>query len=186
MKPLIPLGIIVICAGAYYMYIGPMVKEVNGMRLKLQDYKTIEANTVELKNSLEAKVSAFSSIPDEDMAKLDKIIPTKLNNVILVADLNTITARSGMVVKNVKLTEVVSDNPDQVVAESQTKPYKVVSAEFTVSGTYDQFIRFLKDLETSIRLFDVRSVDIKSGQKSDKGQNSTLEYTLKIDSYYLR
>jgi Tfp pilus assembly protein PilO len=71
-------------------------------------------------------------------------------------------------------------------------PYKTWNISFSVTGKYDQFIGFLKDIESNIDLTDVVSLTIRAPKANPTTMmaKSTLpadlfEYTVEMHSYSL-
>jgi uncharacterized membrane protein YqhA len=63
--------------------------------------------------------------------------------------------------------------------------------KFTVTGKYESFLSFLKDLEQNLRVVDVKSIDFKvpnsivssSGKVTD---TDIYDYSLEIQTYWLK
>ncbi|HQM18670.1 MAG TPA: hypothetical protein PLY98_00930, partial [Candidatus Paceibacterota bacterium] len=63
--------------------------------------------------------------------------------------------------------------------------------KFKVTGKYESFISFLKELEQNLRIVDVKSIDFKVPEAivSSDGrvtENDIYDYTLKIETYWLK
>lgn len=72
--------------------------------------------------------------------------------------------------------------------------YDSVQLGFSVSGSYDNFLRFLGDLERSLRIVDVVSLSFGAGQSGSGGQSAksqntssdSYNYSMTIRTYYLK
>ncbi|MEI6843410.1 MAG: type 4a pilus biogenesis protein PilO [bacterium] len=184
MKSLIPFLVIIVCIAAYFLYIGPGISDVNVLRAKLSDYINTSNQSTQINKTRDSIQATLNSIPGEDIAKLDKVVPDTMDSVLLVSDLSTIASRYGMVVRSVQIAEPTENTGDRVVVREAQGPFKVTAVGFTVNGGYDQFIKFLKDLETSARLLDVKTIAIKDSSKTANG--TSYDFTLAVNTYSLR
>lgn len=67
------------------------------------------------------------------------------------------------------------------VFSSLIKPFGSVDIEFKVSGTYGDFKAFMKNLETNIRIFDVKRMSI---QPAGKPNQDNYIYDITVAAYY--
>ena len=182
MKSLIPFIVVAVSVGAYFMYINPAFREINILREKMTEYTDVLEKSKELKNKRDSVLSAYNNISEEDITRLNKIIPETFDTVLLANDINDIASRYGLSVKDIRVN--TPDSGSRVVlAEPMNKLYKTTAVTFGLNGQYEQFVKFMKDIESSLRLLDVRSLTVKSSGKP--GSNS-LDYSLAVYTYSLR
>jgi len=93
-------------------------------------------------------------------------------------------AQYGMPIKAVKISsdENANASAGAIIIQTKKDQYKTITVTFTVNGTYDQFVHFLHDLETSQRIVDVISITMKGSDKSTVGG---FEYVVQVNSYSL-
>mgnify|MGYP003393638102 CR=1 FL=1 len=192
MKSFTPLIIVALCIGMYFMYMAPAWDEIAVKREKKAEYQNVLDRVKELKDMRDAVSAQYNDIPAENLAMLSKIIPGKFDSVYFTNDINSMAAKYGMVVKEmrVNLHQVEARQAEEVQIGSEI--YKTVTATFKLSGQYDQFLGFLKDLESNLRLIDVISLSIKStgaqsqavGSKAPRETN--LDYSLEVQTYSLQ
>ncbi|MFZ2522387.1 MAG: GspMb/PilO family protein [Minisyncoccia bacterium] len=183
MKSFIPFFIVAICVGMYFVYISPTIADINIKKERNSEYENVLNQVKELKQRRDTLSTLYNSILDEDMAKLNKIIPGKFDPVYFSNDLNSISSKYGMLIKNVRIA-YSSPRGDSVDPEVTEKGYKTIGIEISLSGRYDQFLSFLRDLETSLQLMDVVNLSVKSGSVR-RGEDINLEYSLRINTYAL-
>lgn len=184
MKSLTPFLIIIVCIVAYFLYIGPQLDEIVTLRTKLANYQKTLDDSKNLKANLDKMLVAYNSVPEEDRVKLDKMIPSKFNDVNFVSDMNNIASKNSITINNIKILDNQSEQEGVVVSQENSTPYQTAKATFTMSGSYEQFVKTLRDIESSVRLVDVKSVSIKEPQQKTKG--SQYEYLIEVNTYYLR
>ncbi|MBI4155753.1 MAG: type 4a pilus biogenesis protein PilO [Candidatus Zambryskibacteria bacterium] len=182
MKSLTPFIVIAISVGMYFVYISPGFVEINTQRNKITEYINVLEKSKELKNKRDSVLTAYNNISEEDITRLNKIIPETFDAVLFANDINNLASRHNVTVKDIKIN--APDSESRVIpAESTDKLYKTTAVTLTLSGEYQQFIKFMADIETSLRLMDISSLTVKSGGKS--GSN-LLDYSLEIYTYSLK
>jgi Tfp pilus assembly protein PilO len=184
MKSLMPFITIALCVTIYFLYISPTLGDIDERRGKLAEYRNALEQTKELKIQRDAAITASNNISEADLNRLNKIIPGKFDGVLFVNDISAMAARNGVKMSNFKTSETApaTRNVDEIAEE---KPFKVVSVSFKLTGQYDQFIKFLKELESSLQLIDVISLNITSG-KVEKASDNNLDYDIEINTYSLK
>jgi Tfp pilus assembly protein PilO len=156
MKLLTPLILLGTAVGLFFLFINPQYKEVQSVRAEITEYdKAIEqAKEVgEKRNQLLAKRNSFSA---DEIKRLQKMIPDKVDNIRLVIDINERASQYGSELKGIGFTNVT--DADKKTVGAVGSPYNVTSMTFTVAMTYEQLQKFLGDLEKSLRLIDVSTI----------------------------
>lgn len=143
------------------------------------------ANAAKVKEKIASLEQAQKSISPEDLAKLDKFIPDHIDNINLIIDVNNIALSNGMTIKGVR----VRSGGDSVSGSGGVGSEEVASAQdkiaetyvsFSVSGSYDDLLKFLDSLANSLRVADVTSL---SFSVDDKGNN---QYNFEIKTYWVK
>lgn len=188
MKLLGPLVIIILCVGLYYVYLQPTYASILEIQQQKANYEDILQKAKELADHRDAMLSAYNSIPPEDIDRLKKVIPEKVDSVALAANINSMASRYGMAISKVKLLDPQLQSREGITQQSATEPYRTTIVVFTVKGQYEQFIQFLRELESNINLVDVYKLNVSASQKTDSKSQAEvpLEYTLEVHTYSLR
>jgi len=78
-----------------------------------------------------------------------------------------------------------TEERDVMLTQKKEAPYKTAIVTFRLIGQYDKFIKFLTDVESSLRLIDVTKLSIKTvgGQRAT---DDSLEYSLEMNTYSLK
>ena len=180
MKPFVPILLIVLSIGMFYLYINPHYLTVKSLLNQRAEYKTALANIEQVKQLRDTLETQYSELSQDDVSRLEKIIPQTLNTVKLTADMDALAGKRGMTLKNVRVSELNSDNAAGISQKSD-KPYKTTTMTFSVNGSYPNFIGFLKDLEKSLQLIDVRTVNMKVGNS----QTNIMQFDVTIQTYWI-
>lgn len=188
-KSLLPFLIIGLSIGLYFMYIGPTWGEIGTLREKKAAYAAVLEQSKEIKAKREDLVAAYGSISESDIAKLNNIIPAKFNAILLANDLDAIAAKNSVGIKEFRNNDQTALGVDSI-DESGNVEFRSHEISIGVTGDFPQFMRFIKDLESSLQLMDITSVNITSagGGTDAKGKTTpaTLTYSVQIQTYSLQ
>jgi len=74
-----------------------------------------------------------------------------------------------------------NNNASGIVSQPLAKPFGSVDFQMKIVGSYGDFKSFLKNLETNIRIFDVKKITLES---SSKPNQEVYGYDLTVETYY--
>lgn len=183
---LVPLIAFFAAIGIFFAYVHPTwsgtIAETRAAIAANDDALTAAKKYTAQQNQLAA---ARDAIDPTHLDALEKLLPSSVNNVGLILDLNTLAARSGLSVSNIDVITTSSgagaqaQNPGVLPAGS-ANPVNAVDLSLSATGTFSGLQQFLQGIERSARLLDVRDLVIKG---SDTG---VYTYTMVIRLYWLR
>jgi Tfp pilus assembly protein PilO len=120
----------------------------------------------------------FKTITPEQTAVLDKALPSNINNVRLILELERIARDSEMTFKDVKVT--LEDKTQEERKENRTT--RPVTVELTVVGTYEQYLNYLASLEKSLRILSLKKVDFNIPK--NQSTSDQHEFSLQLETYW--
>lgn len=163
--------------------------------IDIQEYKNALDQADELKNLQNRLTEQFDSIPIETRDKLEKLLPRNIDNVRLTIEINTIANNNNVEISalsfatNTPETETPESpgiesgpqapRPTAGIQVSNRGQFSSVDMSFSVDGSYKNLRNFLADLESNLRLTDIRSLNISEGTDGDSS------YGLKLRTYWL-
>ena len=125
--------------------------------------------------------TARNAIDPADLSRLAAFLPSSVDNVGLILNLNALAARSGLALSNIDvITNAVAARSANDGTLAPNNPIGSVNLALSAVGTYTALQTFLRGVETSQRLLDVRELVTKG---SDTG---VYTYQMKIALYWLR
>lgn len=195
MKLILPVLFIVISVVTFIFGVNPFYAEVKILRADIVAYNTALDNSTNLQKTEDALITSFNSIKQSDKDRLDSFLPSSVNNIQFILEMERIANLHNMPIKDIKFEAkktVTSTDPNVVVSDvgADNRPYGVFPIEFTTEGDYDSFVLFLKDLEFNLRLADVKSVSFvvpdASGKPVPGVDPNIYRYTLKVETYWLK
>ncbi|HVW82485.1 MAG TPA: hypothetical protein VHC68_00860 [Candidatus Paceibacterota bacterium] len=179
MTRLLPLILLAAAAGIFFGYVspqyeGPIAAAKSTIAADNQALAAAAAYTAK-ENQLAA---ARDQIAPDDLARLTALLPTSVNNVQAILDLDNLAVRSGFPLAAINVVSGGSAGTVQGITEDQS----VGSVDLSISGSgsYAVFRTFLAGVERSVRLLDVRTLSITS---ADSGIYS---YSMTLRLYWLK
>jgi Tfp pilus assembly protein PilO len=124
--------------------------------------------------------AVFNTIEEEDIERLGKMVPTHIDNIRLILDVNSVANSRQMTIRDIRINLNNTDGGDGNISVSSQGNYESVGFRFTVVTTYDNFKKFLDDLALSLRIIDVESVEISRIQD----ENNFYRFDVGIRTYW--
>jgi Tfp pilus assembly protein PilO len=185
MKSILSITVIAICVGMYFMYIKPLTVEIKTKIAEKSEYTKVLTRVKQIKEKREAVLADYNSISPDEIDRLNKIIPEKVEAVPMLNNLSAIGERYGVLIKDFKVAETDPASHD-VTGASSIGGHKTTAITIHLTGSYEQFLNFLEDVEYSLSLIDVTSLNIIPGALSKTGQAGLMEFALEANTYSLR
>lgn len=182
---LVILAIALFVAVTYPAYTDPAAGVKSLQARHSENDQTLQL-AAELSEKREELRKRYNKIKDEERALLAKLLPSTVDNVRLVNEIYAMARRHGVSISNVAVGEEAdaeSERGSRTAAAdvaSRSRSYGVLPVSFGAEATYGNFESFLRDLELSLRLVDVRSTSLRSGPTGN------YSWTVKLDTYWLR
>lgn len=177
LKSLYPIILVIAAIGLFWVYTDPAYGQAQGVKAQVADYDNALSKSKELqqlRDSLSARYASFSS---DDLNRLQLLLPDTVDNIQLVLDIDTIAAQYGMVIRDLKLN--APETAGGASFDPNANDIHSVDLSFSVSSDYDTFLKFIKDLQDSLRIIDITNIQF---QVPDKG---AVPYTVTIRTYWL-
>lgn len=192
--------LIVIALGIYFTYTQGLINQAEAIKSVNDQYASAIANAEQLIKVRDQVLQAYNNISPTDRANLDKMIPSTVDNIRLIIDLNSVALRHGFSLKDITAA-AASDDSTSAPAPAPAAPaastggapaagsslptlstptLDTVNVSFSVTAPYNQFISFLQDLEASLRIMDLTSLTLTG---SDTG---TYTFQVGLTTYWLR
>lgn len=178
-KTLFPIILIVITLGLFFWQINPQYKKMSSLRAQSAQYDDALDTAQKLKDLQGELAKKYDSFSKTDLARLETFLPDHLDTVRIILDVNGIASKYGIVPRDM----AASDAPATTAVNQ--KPYDTASLSFSFTAPYLDIVDFMKDLERSLRLVDVKSIEItpSSSDKDTSGVGYDVKMT--INTYWL-
>lgn len=190
MKNIIATILFATSVGLFFVYTNPLYvgkgdegtdlseKGVKELLKKKGEYESAKINSGKILKKRDELIAQRNSFSQNDRKNITQLIPDNIDNVQLILDLNGIAKRYDMLLKGIRIEQASNLKEGQIgVNKDQLSS---ISVSFKVSSSYDTFLKFLKDLETSLRVVDVTKLSFKP---TDTG---IYNFDITIKTYWLK
>ncbi len=182
MKRIMPIIFILGAIALFFFYTNPQYQTLKS-HVDDRD-KIVEANNkaATLRAVRQKLTDDRKKISQDDADKIKKMLPDGVENVGLIIDIDNIAGIYGMRIRNTRVNDgsTSASKSAAVVAGPDSKKYGTISLSFSVTSTYENFIAFLKDLESSERLVDVTALTFTSNK------DGRYEFNVTLQTYWLK
>jgi len=179
MKIFVPILLLGAAAGIFFGYTDGNYRATLAKKEKADQIQQAEKNAYALNEQRQKLTEMRNKISDFDVNKIAKMLPDSVENVGLIIEINNVSKKNGMGdIKSPQINQGASGK--SAVKGVDSSKYGALSMSFNVTGTYDQFLSFIQDLETYVRLVDIIGLSFTA---TKEGRYS---YNLTIQTYWLK
>ena len=176
-KLITPIILLIVSGVVFVVLINPGYARIKDIKVEGDQYGEALEKSRQLQETRDFLLSQYNNFSTNDLDDLKKMVPDHVDNVRLIIEIDSIASKYGMVVRDASLVGVKSEEGGIIVEQGRRKEEIVLN--FSVVSSYDSFIKFIKDLEKSLRIVDIESIKFLS---SDVDSN---EYDVSIKTYWL-
>jgi hypothetical protein len=195
MKSTTAIILILISVGLYYTVLSPQYASVMSLRERQGQYADILNNVTELEQKRNVLLAKYKAIPPEEVDRLDKVLPDRIDTVNLARDFDLIAARHGITIKSISTETDQANNVGAITTDSNGAPVvpgapgmgssagpalQKVNLSLEFIATYQNFKQFLNDLEMSVRIADVSNLTFTVAE------NGLNQYSMTLTTYWLK
>lgn len=192
--------LIVLAAGIYFTLTRGLWNQAQAVKHVNDAYQSAIKSAQQLIKVRDKVKEDYNNLAQEDRDRLDKMVPSTVDNIRLIIDLNSVAVRHGLSLKNIRAVAASTrgDQPARPVGGVRAGPSASgltaasnlpaistpildnVDVSFTVTAPYQQFVSFLQDLEANLRIMDVTHLTVST---ADSGLYS---FQVGLRTYWLR
>ncbi len=173
MKNLIPIALIVVAAGLFFTVIDPQYQgdpggeDVTSLKSKVKELDRALDTSHEVKRQQNALFETEKSFSDSDNKKLETFLPVRTESIKFILDMNYVADLHNITLKNIRVDQSQAASEEtrgrRAVPEGGAfGGHTATSFGFSVKTSYEGFLSFLHDIERSLRLIDVTSINFTS------------------------
>jgi len=166
---------------AYYQYyLLPMLVEYTTISEQVEENEKILGGLFETERRIGLLLDEMEQL-QSDIAGLEDLIPPNSKAPEIVIQLETCSNTAGVVLKNMVFDRYVLHEKAKEGANRETG-YLELPIHIMVSGTYENIIFFLQQLEQSDRLYNITGFSLFTQRYDDQ---SLLEMSIDLSAYAL-
>jgi len=185
-----------VSTATFMMYVAPTYDHINAVKAKIARLDQALSKTRDIRRIRQSLSTRFSEFSESNLEKLQKMLPDHVDNVRLVLDIDGIASQYGMRLKNVaiqdnkKSSQDSSSSSDAIIGAGRVKQeggHQSLVLQFEVEATYAEFVKFLSDIESSLRLVDLVEMSVASSSGSEeKLADPKYTFTLALKTHWLK
>lgn len=183
MKNIISFIVIAISIATFVLVVQPQYNEIKEMQKTETELERVLDNARRLQSLRDSLLEKRKGIANTDIRRLEKLIPESADNVKLILEFEQISNRNNLAIQAASAVKDESaDGGGNQTFDIETNDYGVITLDFTLQGTYNNFISFLQDIEKNLRITDIRDLSISPSDSDDGGYS----FDISIDTYWLK
>lgn len=195
---IVPTVLIGVAVAGFLMFTMPLYQDIVSLKTDVASYNEALDNSKTLEAERGKLTEKLNSIDPINLVKLQKFLPDNVDNIRLILEIEKISKPYGMVLKDVKYDTLTTKPATGTTIQGGAadadihKDYGSWNLEFSTQGTYSNFLSFLKDLESNLRIVDISSIQFASdsgagvGIASSTSSSDSYKYGFKIKTYWLK
>lgn len=184
------LILILLAIGIFYTFTMPQYGDAQALAAEADQYRNVITNVSKITETEDQLRTSYQSIPQAEKDRLAKVLPDAVDAVALAHELDAIGAQYGITLKSAQVEDEVAANAQsKIVLPESALPYGKEYVTFAFVSDYPSFVRFLADVERSLRVMDVTSASFQVGQQNaaQPASNTNLyEHKLTVETYWLK
>jgi len=147
------------------------------LKSEVAKYNAIINSSTEIVSNRDSLIAKKNTISETDKARLEKLLPSNIDNIRLIMEISKIAENRGLVAKNISVGDMT--NTTDTIGSSNSL-YGILSLKFTVNSSYSNFLNLLQDLENNLRLLDITDISFNA---TDSG---FYDYSITLNTYWLK
>ncbi len=184
-------------------YLRPSFREFQDLGRELTDLEETSAEFDILVENRDLLIDKIRGVSGTDLQRIDQAMPREPRAAQFLVLLENMALGSGLSIRSIDIagpapeqarygagsaagpnpspTTRGSPTPGVISGEASAAPgsIKEFSVGLNVSGSYESFKGFLRELEKNLRLTDIMEISFSSSARLDK-----LDFTMRLKTYY--
>lgn len=175
-----PLIFILVSVGVFIFFVDPQYNEIKEINKTIEENRDLIELAEELRRERDTLQEQYNNISSQDREKLLKILPDTVDNVRLILDINNIAEDFGIAITNIGVQGNEEQQGGGSLTDKSGKNYGTIGITFSVSARYDVFKQFMQKLENSMRLVDIESFSVSTGD------GVFYNFNVSMNTYWLK
>jgi Tfp pilus assembly protein PilO len=182
-QKILPTFLIAIAILTFFFYVNPVYKDIQVLQEESKQFDEALDKSKKLQKIRDELLLKYNSLSSDDLDRLEKLLPDNVDNVRLVLDLDGIASAHGLSVRDVAISSTSEEESEEVtIVGPDSDLFNSIQLSFSVTSTYDDFLLFLRDLEESLRIVDIKELSFEAPNE----ESSFSEYDVSLETYWLK
>lgn len=195
-KFIIPILLVTLSFGSYFLYTKDYYEQAKVVKADVVKLRSAQEKLTEALKKKDKLAMSYNALDTSLIDRLEKLMPSNLDNIKLIIDVDRTAKQYGMILNAVKFdvdqqakqttttvgaatgTTIVRDN---ATAKDSKKDYNEFSLTMTVTGTFANFTKLISDMEKNLRIVDITSITFDAQDSKD-----VYKFEIKSNIYWLK
>lgn len=182
MKFFLPAFFLLVSMGLFFMYIDDAYQNVKVSQEEQSSFNDALQKSKELQSIRDALLSRYNKFSSVDLDRLEKMLPDNIDNVRLVLEIDSIASKYGTNISAIAIDSESTSITQEGAIGPTGEQYETVLLSFNITSAYEDFVMLLKDMESSLRIVDITSINFTS----ENDFNEIYDYKVSIKTYWLK
>jgi Tfp pilus assembly protein PilO len=192
MNFILPIILIGSAVAVFFGYVDPNYKggidqtdatdyskaDVVFLQNELAKYNDIVNSSNKIVAQRDVLVAKKNTITEADKARLERLLPSNIDNIRLIIEISKIAEKRGLVAKNISVGDMTSSESTTIGQDNSM--YGKLTLKLTVNSSYNNFLNFLQDLENNLRLLDISDISFSSTE------TGFYDFNISLNTYWLK
>lgn len=175
-----------------FMFTNPNYEKIQAKKVELASYNEALDNSKLILGQKDKLLSIVNEIPEEQKLKLEKLLPSNIDNIRLILEINNIAKRYGVILRAIEFGSTPQAVPKTAIGQKApmnapdlgNSDYGTVTLGFTMVASYSTCVSFLKEIETSLRLVEIKSVIFDAPMSSQ--DKDLYTFRIELNTFWLK
>ncbi len=180
MRTILPVIMVVVAVAIFFGPTRSALRASEPLASRRVDLEQALESAKKIQSARESLQARYNSFKSSDLARLQKLLPSHVDNVRLVIDINGMASGHGMLLRNIEVEQVLDPITNPGAGAIRGDDPEHLDIHFTVSGSYESLKRFLSDLGKSLRIVDIADISF------DSKETDLYEFSINLRTYWLQ
>ena len=172
--------LILLAIGLFYTFTNVQYKSVKELDVLASEYRNVLENASAIIGLRDALLVTYSALPKTEIERMGKVLPDSIDTVRLALDLDSMASRYGISIENIQTVVGANKDTGLIVLPGFADGYDTATVTFSFTSNYENFKRFLVDIERSLRIMDITFLSFQAG---DSG---FYDYQVSVETYWIK
>jgi Tfp pilus assembly protein PilO len=171
----------------YFDFISPAYQDMEALKGKLVSEQNLLAQESTMVKQVQKNINSYNNAT-QAQSLISQFLPSTQDISGAVTQIYGIAGINNMSIQSISIspTSIIPPTVSNSSSSVNIKSFGSITFSFSVSGSYESIKSFIYDIETNMRIFDIKSLSISPAQSAQGSSAPKDLFTcnLSIQTYY--
>jgi len=171
----------------YFDFISPAYQDMEALKGKLVSEQNLLAQESTMVKQVQKNINSYNNAT-QAQSLISQFLPSTQDISGAVTQIYGIAGINNMSIQSISISpaSIIPPTVSNSSSSVNIKPFGSITFSFSVSGSYESIKSFIYDIETNMRIFDIKSLSISPAQSAQGSSAPKDLFTcnLSIQTYY--